>query len=232
MPTVTVTQCIDAAALMAYDPARTRIRSVNWLEIFNQAQMDLAARTKCLEAEQTCAVTANESRSPYPDDLIVVKDVWFTTTPSDPNTYRPLEEKFRDEWKAQRWGGRSYGTPTNYFARPGFIEMMPGPDTTIVAVTVGSQDYGPLWYTYAKKATRVLSEQGATIEVPDWLEQSLEEGMVARAKIALREPDGLTQLRLWQEGLVEVRASVEDRSDDRRPAFRTPGMEDPFAGMS
>lgn len=220
---VPVTRVIESAALRVYDPNRRRVSAGLWLQIFNETQFELATETRCIEVDATFNITANEARYTYPADSVALKKVYYSETPSDTTTYDPLSEIFEDEWVELRRYGYPTGRPMQYFARPSFFHLMPAPATSIV-------DGGCV--TYAVMPGWLGNEAGALVEVPDWLQVVLIDGMVARAKIALEEPSGQTALANWQGSLAAKRALVEDRSDDRRPALRTEGMRNPFQGMS
>lgn len=223
MPSL-VKDLIDGAAARIRDPQNRRIDRALWLQFYNEVTLKIATELKCLEADANFDVVAAEDRYAYPDDAVVINQVYFSLTPTDINSYKPLGEIFRDEWIMGRGVMVPTGLPTRYYARQGWFTLVPKPDTAIIDGGCVTYRHIPEWLT---------SEASQAVELPTFMGTFVVDGMIPRAERALRLFAASRENQAqWEQELERMKPQIQDRSEDRRSAIRPPGHIDPFSGMS
>lgn len=219
---VAVTDLINRASLLIGDPSNRRTSRDEFLLHLDTIQNKLATETRCIEVDADLNVAAGVYEYPYPPSSVGITGIQFSEAPAQGGFY-PLDEKFKDEWRRMTYRMRPAGNPWAYFARTRSFEVT---GTPTVDVTDG------FIVTYWIKAERTLTETGTVMQVPDFLEDHVIDGMVIRARMTGRDRVAAAQdYNVWLASLADLREKIEDRSDDRRAAIRAPGCDNPFGGM-
>lgn len=219
----TIASLISRASRKANDPNNNRTKRDEWLEYYNETHREVAAETRVLETDATFSIQAGVDRYTYPPDAVAIKGVAYTITPSDEKSFADLFELFRDEFRAKTSGGYPTGHVWAYYARSKWFHLVGQPDTTYAAG-------GRVTYWYVPPIATV---EGDVMHLPDFLDTFVLDGMVILNRLTTRERVAARQdQQEWQRKLSELRDKMEDRSDDRRPAFRPPGGSNPFAGQT
>ena len=227
-----VTDLINAAATRVQDPHRRRIQDAQWLSIYNEVQLELAIETLCLESDANFDIvgpnppttTVGETRYAYPDDAIVVNKIGYAAVPAGPNSYASLDEKFPDEWDdAFVRGTYPDGPPTMWIARQNFFQIAGAPTASIL-------DGGQV--TYRRIPEWLSVETVQVLEIPTFMSGVVVDGMVPRARFALKEHDqALSEYKMWQASLDAKRLRAEKRGDTRRRSALRTKSRSPFAEM-
>lgn len=207
-----VSDIINECASEIGDEPQGRFTAERWLQAFNKTLSEMTLKYRILEQDQTFDVLANEDAYLFPEDMVQMKRLRYTGTPSDTNSYLPIGEMFQDEVRAAESMGKSTGDQfQGYWARSQFLQVVPKPTT---AVTDG------LLISYWRLAVRVSSSVG-DLELPAMYRDLVVARMVIFAKRSLsRYAEYVSDLAAWKNDLEEVAEAVDDRSDDRRSALR------------
>lgn len=208
------------------DPDGRRTTRVDMLLYFNRVQELIATVLRCVETDYYFNLIANEPRYAYPDDNIQISLVRISrsSTPTSLADYYSLREKFKDEWRSATDGARPSAQVYGYFARPAWFELL---DAPVAAVTDGG-----IVTTWNIPAWTANESASATMALPDWLRGQVQEGMMILSRKTGRErAAAMEDWKIWTETIEALREKVEDKSDDRRPAIRPPGYDNPFMGM-
>jgi len=159
----------------------------------------------------------------YPDDMVDLLELAYTVTPSDPYSYEALKEMKADEHRAKTRGSYPQETPTHYVPRGTFFQLYPRSNATVV---LGGRIF------YYRHSVWLASEIQQVIEVPDFLQDLLVEGMIFRAE---RAESNLVKAQadeeVWEKAMSRIADRIEDRAHDARPSIRPPGFYRPHAGM-
>lgn len=212
MSTKAITIVREAARRIG-DDAFSRVSELDWKDFLNQVARDLCSRMKVLEREATTGTVANEERLTYPADLVQIRYVQYTETPSDTFTYRDLEEEPFDEWRLSTSGAYLAGTPAKYTARSGWMTLVPTPSETIAsAIKMG----------YWAIPDEVVTLETEDIPVPEFLRDHLRDGMVPLALRKDRRYEEANEAEaVWRSKEAELAKPATDRADDRRDRLRT-----------
>lgn len=219
-----VTDLIDAAATRVQDPRRRRIQDAQWLSIYNEVHLELAIETLCLESDANFNLVLGETRYAYPEDAIVINKIGYSAVPAGPNSYASLDEKFSDEWD-DTYGRGIYpdGPPTMWIARQNFFQVAGTPTASVL-------DGGQL--TYRRIPEWLSVETAQVLEIPAFMSGITVDGMVPRARFALKEHDqGLSEYKMWQASLDAKRLRAEKRGDTRRRSALRTKTRSPFSEM-
>jgi hypothetical protein len=221
---VLVKDLIDRAGVEIADPNFRRTSRSEFLQYLNKIQNKLATETRCIEVDADFNIAANVYEYPWPSSSVGMTGVRYSETPSSPDSFYWLDEKFRDEWRNMTNRLRPSGNVWAYFARTKSFEILGTPTSNIVNGGIA---------TYWVKATRIVTETATVMEVPDFLEDMVVDGMVILGRMSGRDRVAAAQdYQRWVASLAELREKIEDRSDDRRAAIRPPSHGNPYAGMT
>jgi hypothetical protein len=220
-----VSTVIDQVLDEIGDPNGDRTTRADALRYFNRAQRVIATKTLALEEDAYFNLEAAEPRYAYPEPAVVITGVRLsrTSTPTTLADYYHLTESFEEEWRDAIYAGRAEGYISHYRARNNWIEFLQNPSEAIV-------DGGIL--SYAKIPAKVATEIGAVMELADFAEDHLIEGMKILARMSTRERAAAQDdWQKWMLAADELKNTFQDRSRDRRPSIRAPRYGNPFAGM-
>lgn len=204
---------IEEAAVLLGDPQFTQVSRERWRVLLNRAQRKMATRIDAYGLQVTFAITDGVSRIALPDDCTHLARVEFTETPSDPRTYRKLDDLVEEEWSARVNGNYPAGPPNSYCCRLGWLHLVPEPETTIA--DGGRMDYWAL-------PPDVTDIDTQSIAFPDMARDHLVTGCLIEGMRSIRMYTEANALeREWYEIMEpEVKDRLEDRSSDRRPSLR------------
>lgn len=221
-----VTDLITSALLEIGDKDGHRTTRAEMLLYFNRTQRALATGLRCLQTDYYFNLVANEPRYVYPEDAVQISGIRISrvAVPTSLEDYYWLGEFFNDEFRMATHGMRPSATVYAYHARPEWFELLNAPVADVV-------DGGIV--TTWRNAARLPSEtSSATMELPDWLDNVVIEGMKILARMSGRErAAAMSDWQRWTAEIDGLREKVEDRSDDRRAAIRPPGHLDWTGGM-
>ena len=219
---ILVSSILENVGLRVGDPNFKRTTRAQMLAIYNETVNDVASKTTCLERDSTFNITLGVARYPYPADAVVITGVQYTPDPvGDPNVFSWLGEVFTDEERRLNERRSSTGTPSWYRARRQHFQIGPVPDTTIA-------DGGLVEYIHIP--ARLLSEVDQSLQLPDFLWSYVEDGMIPRLlRLDNQHAAADAAYTVWAAQAAEYRATIEDRSRDRRSAFRV--GNNPYGGM-
>jgi len=221
---VLVSDLITRAGVKIGDPGFRRTSRTDFLQFFNEVQFKIATEIRCLEVDADFNIVADQYLYDYPDEAVGMTGVRFSETPTDINTFRWLREKFTDEWRMLTTPLRPSGNVWAYYARPHCFELSSTPTLAVTNGGIASYWIHPAWLN---------SESSAVLEIPDFTQEFVMEGMTIHARLTGRDRVAAAQdEKRWLDSLVNLREKIEDRSDDRRPALRPPSYGNPYGGMT
>lgn len=216
-----VSYLVDDAALKIGDPNKTRVSPSEWALFYNQSARELCEKADVLQYRSTFNLTT-EALYPYPDEMTTMARLEVTETPSDADSYRIVNEKFEDEFRALTSNRYPTATiPDFYFAdRIGFY-LIPRPEATIA-------EGGRI--TYFGLPDRIFDVTTATYQLPEFTQDYVLRRMVVYGKTARHRIDEANaELQQWYADVEGLQDKVEDRSNDRRSSLRP--RRSPYAGM-
>lgn len=202
---VTAQSVISEMLVNLSDPLVKRLTFGDGLLFLNQVARDLARKLKCKEYVAYFN-TMDTDAYQLPDDCIVETALWWSSSPSDPSTYRKLREMQKSEFEAATNGSYPAGDPDAYYMRAGFFHLFPMPDRE--SALAGKIDY----YGLPDRVESVTDN----ITIADYLRDALREGMQIMAREKLEEVDPGS----YQSWVASIPDQREDRSRDRRPNLR------------
>lgn len=203
----------DESAILLGDPDFTQVSLPRWRILLNRAQRKMATRIDVYGLQSTFDIVSGSGRVALPDDCTHLARVEFTETPSDPTTYRELDELPEEQFRAQTSGHYPTGSPTEYCARMGWFHLVPQPDANVDEG--GRMDY----WAIPPDITDIDTQ---SIVFPDMARDHLVTGCLIEGMRASRMFDEAAELeKEWYAVMEpEVKDRLEDRSSDRRPSFR------------
>lgn len=200
-------------------PNMDRVTTDDWLQFANRIARELCVRWKVYEIVSIGDLVTDE-RYPYPADLVRLRRVHWTPTPDDLTTFRKLGERFEDEMDALTDYQYRTGDPTGYWARSGFFQL----DSIPSAVLEGALKIE--YWGVAPDATDYLF---GLWPLPDFTRNHAQDGMKVLAKWKLRHyTEAERDWQRWLDGAYFTAERMEDRSEDRRTAFRPRALNDMF----
>lgn len=220
---ISVESIINEVVREIGDAPKNRILEQDWIQFYNDTLESMTRRYKVLEQDATFDIEI-EDRYLYPEDMVQMKRLSATSTPSDPESYREVREKFEDEIRdRERWGKPLGDSYEGYWARATFLQLTPKPT---VAVTDG------LLISYWKLATRITVVADVELELPAMFRSLVRDRMLIFAKRRLTRYDEMAaDLAAWEAELALSAPPIEDRSDDRRSALRPRSARRGFEGQ-
>ena len=203
---------IDEAALRIADPAYTRISVPKWTSFFNKRARQLATRLKLKKRRALFSTEADNEIHTYPQNLVVMTALEFTTSPTDRKTFRPVKELEEDEFKAATANNYPTGDPTHYFADQGFLFLVPMP----AAVYTNG-----LRMSYWGLPDAVVDPAVDYLPFAEHMRDVLLEGMIGDGLQVMEKFDAAAMQEQSYERLIgQSELRLEDRSEDRRQSFR------------
>ena len=221
-----VASLIDEAALRLGDPRFTRVSRADWLQFFNEAQLDAATELRILEDDFFFTIQAGAARYTYPQNMIQMSKLSFTETPADGRSYRDLQEMFRDEHRSAATSGMyPQGSVWGYYARAAFFELVGEPSTEVIDGGLLTMWYTPTWID--------VETAGDVMELPDMMRNLIRDWMLEKGLTKIGRVVEAQRMELRREmKLTGFRSKIEDRSDDRRAALRIESDVNPWGGMT
>lgn len=222
----TITSLIDRA-LVGLGPGvgSRRYDRPAMLQHYNTICTRITVKLKALEADFYRDVVANEPRYAYPEERVQIIGIRFAknNAPASLDDYYWLGEKFSEDFRAATNWHRPTAHVYGYYARAQWFELLATPVEDIVDGMIVST---------RPKHTIITAEDGALMELPDFLDVLVCDGMQIEARLSGRErAAAMSDLERWYKDVEEMRAPIEDPSDDRRSSLRPPGGGNPFGGM-
>lgn len=213
---VLVTGLIDHALVKLGDPSARRYKRPTMLQLFNEVQHWFATELKCFENDYYFNLEANEGAYAYPINRVQVKKVRVTrnATPTGIGDYYPLDEMFENEFAVATSLNRPPGDISHYFARVGWYELVNTPNADII-------DGGLI--TVSRVPVKIEAETNAVMELPDFCEMGVQEGMFIEASNINRDAIvAEARRREWRDRMVSLTGSITDPAADRRASVRPP----------
>lgn len=213
---------IERAARRIDDIRLTNVTTPDLLDYLNAVSDDLCARRRILERVVIFKVYAEDMYA-YPSDLVQVKWMRFNEDPvNDPDGYKDLAEMFEDEFREATYGQYPTENPSAYSVSQNYFHLYPRPTAAI-------DNGGKMGYWSIPDP--VTSATAGFLQLPDYLQHHVIEGMVIRALEGQRRLDEAEQRRVrWLTVEDELAQPMQDRSADRRSSLRPPTHRDRFAG--
>lgn len=211
---VLVTNLIDRSLTKLMDPSARRYKREAMLQYFNEVQHWFATSLRCLEEDYYFALEANEGAYSYPVNRIQVKKIRVTQSaaPTGLSDYYPLDEMFEDEFTAATSLSRPSGYISHYFARPGWFELVNTPTANIIDGGLITVTRIPVW---------LEGETNATMELPDFCQIGVQEGMEILARYSGRDlAAGAEEYIKWQARMADLEGKIADPAIDRRASLR------------
>lgn len=210
------------AAARIEDPAFVQVSLGDWRLFLNRVQRDISLRRKVVEREDLGDLVLDE-RYPYPDELVQLRSVWFTSVPSDFKTFRTLGEMMEDEWLLAVDRNYPTGEPERYLARKGMFVLDKVPTTEVI---------GGLKIVYWGLPDEVSDITIGFLQLPDMARDHVVDGMVIMAQYSRGdERRAAAAEREWLKREEFLADPITDRSDDRRSSLRPKSLQDPFGGF-
>jgi hypothetical protein len=218
-----VSDIINACGTRASDPGFARTSRPNWLQFFNESQLEIASELKVLEKDVPIDLVANQIEYPYPADCVVLRGIRYSDTPSDNLSFRWLNVRYEDEFRRETTVRYPSGAIHSYCPKMTGYEIIGMPTVTVTGGTI-------LTYVYVPQFS--VSE-GGSMALPDFLRGIVEDRMLIYGKRTRNNyAEALQDEKVWEKKLSELRDKIEDRNMDRRPAIRPYGLHYPYAGMN
>src|SRR5438105_1578244 len=79
------------------DPLLTRIAQADLIQWYNDALEYITTRYRTLEQDASFTIVGGADSYFYPDDMVAMKRLRASSTPSDPLSYRAVDEMFEDD---------------------------------------------------------------------------------------------------------------------------------------
>lgn len=219
-----VATLISEAANNIGDPSQQRIKPATWLMLYNDTLEEITRDYRILERDATFDISLEEDRYAYPDDLVQAREVRWSSTPTDVNSYAEVGERFDDEQRElTRYGKFDGDTDFHYWARAEFFQLDPKPTVTVT-------DGG--FISYWRLATPITVVQGAVFELPATLRKLSRTLLESNGLEAMERYAEAASLReQWENKMLKAYEKFEDRSDDRRAKLRLKSATRRFRGM-
>lgn len=219
---VTIQSMIDRAAISIGDPTKARIIASTWLNCANMALEDISMKMDLLQFEDDFDLPAG-NQIPYPESFKQLVRIDVSATPSDPESFRKLDEKFEDEWNDARRGGYPTGdVPTHYFADRHCIWIMPMPVAPV-------SDGGIITYT---AQVEEITDPSTVLPLRKALSGFVRERIEIYALYAWQRNDEAERRDIiWQARENDIRIMLEDSSLDRAEQLRPQSAKRGYGGM-
>lgn len=203
---------IERAARRIDDIRLTNVTTPDLLDYLNAVCDDLCTRLEVYERIVVFKVYAEDLYA-YPSDLVQVKWMSFNPDPvGDPDGYKPLGEKFEDEFREDTFGTYPTSEPCEYFASQGYFHLFPRPETII-------PDGGKMGYWATPDP--IVNAATGFFQLPDFLQHHVVDGMVIHAlRQQKRYEEANTMDAVWRAGEADKARPIVDRSSDRRSGLR------------
>lgn len=186
----------EAGALLSDDDIK------DWA---NDAQLDLARKTLCLQSHRQTSVVAGDGSYGLPEDFLGARRVTFDGKILEPTTLDEL-----DLVHPHRDAETGTDTPTRYYIWGGKLYVHPNPTNAGV---------GNLDMFYGRMPLR-LENDGDQSEIPAQYRPDLERFILAKAKEKDEEFDQASVLRADYELQVANARSEQNQPEDSYPAVR------------
>jgi hypothetical protein len=207
---MTVRDLLTQAASQYGDPRMTRISLNDWLDIYNAASEHVTIRWQTLEQDATFDILANESRYTYPDDMVQLRRVQFSETPSDDTIWREIPETWWDQFRVATDLYLPQNVPFRYCVRANFFELTPRPTTKVL-------NGGKVAYW---KLADTVDDADTDVELGPVHRKTMRDLMVIYAKERRgRAEEANRELAIWTENMDTIAKKIEHRADDRKPAL-------------
>lgn len=203
-----VSYLIDDAAQAIGDPNKQRIKTPQWLSIYNQAARQLCQKANVLQFRGIFTLSPVGAYL-YPPEMTVMTSLEVTDSPNDDESFRFLDEIFEDQFRG-RVSARypTASLPDSYFAAANWVYLVGRPETSI---TGGGR------ITYYGLPDRVTDAVAGVVQTDDFTQDYLIRRMVIGAMEARnRIVEARAALELWEKDVVTLQDKFGDRSQDRR----------------
>lgn len=224
MSTTKAIAIINDGATRIGDAAFNAVSRDKWLQFFNARARHLATRLRLVKRRALFSIEADNELYTFPDNMVVMTRLEFTTTPSDRRTFRDLKELFEEEWREATSSCYPTGDPTRYFADQGFFYLWPMPSASY---TRGGR------LTYWGLPNEIVLPDSEAQPFADSMRNLLLEGMLADAYDVLEKYDKAQAQEAKFEALTaQTRLNLEDRSDDRRTVLMPRSRARGYGGLT
>lgn len=195
------------------DEGFSRISLYDWRDFMNTVARDICSRMKVLERESVAGVVANEERVAYPSDMVQIRYLRYSDTPSEIGTYYDLEERPFDDWRRETSRTYPTGMIYAYTPRASWLTLIAKPSATLAnALLMG-------YWALPDEITTMETDE---VPLPDFMRDHLRDGMIP---LALRKDRRYEEAdaaeAVWRSKEIELAKPITDRADDRRERVRT-----------
>lgn len=209
---VLVSYLVDDAARAIGDPRKTRVSLDDWESFYNRSARELCEKANVLQYRSKFNL-GTQALYPYPDEMVVLSRIEINETPTDDDAWRPLDEKFEDEFRALTTGRYPTGTiPDSYFSDQGGFYLIPRPEAAITEA--GRMIFFGL-------PDRISDIATATFQLIDVAQDYVTRRMIVYGlKARNRHSEAASELAQWFADVEGLADKLEDRAQDRRSSIR------------
>jgi hypothetical protein len=209
---VLVSYMVDDAARAIGDPNKTRVSNADWTSFFNRSARELCEKANVLQYRSIFNL-GTQALYPYPDEMVVLSRIEINETPTNDDTWRPLDEKFEDEFRSLTTNTYPTGTvPDSYFSDQGGFYLIPRPAAALA-------DAGRM--IFFGLPDRISDVTTATFQLIDIAQDYVTRRMIVYGlKARNRHVEAQSELAQWFTDVEGLQDKLEDRSHDRRSSLR------------